>query len=229
MPLVALALSGCAGGQTGTEEWGKGTTGHGEPCDAHPSELAPDVGSPLGFALSDVVAAVSGTRSASLEWRSLEPDVEVAPEQGASSIELSLGNIGASGRFVHYTPKASAGDEVNTTCPPDELAFDAELSVLTAGGALAELRKVVVHVSQANRATIFLELPWSELRGSLRATPRTGLTLKDPVLDLELTATSTRGQLTGLLEQQSSDGASVGARYLTYACWPADAVECGQP
>ena len=227
---ATLSLFGCAGGQTGSEEWGGGgTTGEGGGCDAHPTELELNVVSPLGFAVADAVANVSGTRAATLEWRSLEPDVALSPENGESSIELSLGADPSSGRFVHYTPNASASGSLGLGCPGDEVAFDAELSFASAGGALAEQRRVVVRATSAEKASISFELPWSEIHGSLTATPRAGLTLRAPRLTTEIDAASVRGTLTGFIEEASGDGASTGARNVTYACWPAGSSECQNP
>jgi hypothetical protein len=180
----------------------------------------------LGFAVADVIANVSGPRSATLEWRSLEPEVVLSPENGESSIELSLSADPSSGRFVHYTPNASASGSLGLGCPADEVAFDAELSFASAGGALAEQRRVVVRATSAEKASIGFELPWSEIHGSLSATPRAGLTLRAPRLTTEIDAASARGMLTGFIEEASGDGASTGARNVSYACWPAGSSEC---
>ena len=42
-------------------------------------------------------------------------------------------------------------------------------------------------------------------------------------------AASVRGTLTGFIEEASGDGASTGARNVTYACWPAGSSECQNP
>lgn len=223
------SLAGCAGGQTGTEEWGgRGTAD--SPCEEQRTPLAPDVASSLGFSIADVVALTGPPRTSALQWNSLAPDAVVEPEQGISQIELELLPDVNSGRFVHYTPREIKGmAPTGVMCPNDDLAFDAELLLNTAGGALAERRKVVVRASSPEKAQVYAPLPWYALRGSMVVTPREGVSPTDPIISFEIDAQATRGKLIGMLEELSASRDETSARNVTYACWPAASADCATP
>jgi hypothetical protein len=226
---VSIALGGCLGGQTGTEEnAGGGTTkdpaeGGGAACDAHVTRLTPSETSPLGFALDSVLSAVTGARSAPLAWSEDPPELDFGPEHGLGSVELSLvENTVGEPRFVHWTPRA-LGPDVGG-CAPDEVQFDAQVSFVTVGGAFAERFPAVLHVTRPDTTRITLTLALDTLSGAFSVSPAPGVVTKAVVLDAELTAQGTSGTLRGQIEQTLGSVAS--ARSFTYACWPAGNASC---
>jgi hypothetical protein len=229
--LLSVALSGCLGGQTGTEEIGKGgTTDHpGEAssaaCDANVTPLAPGQASPLGFTADSVLPAISGTRAATLRWNEPPPELEFGPERGQSSVELGVVASSVGARFVHWTPRA-LGPDVGG-CAPDEVQLGAQISFVTAGGAFAERFPAVLHVTQSGAARLSLSLSLSTLSGAFNVSHAPNVATKTVVLDAEITPTSTSGTLRGQLEQTSGSTASV--RFFSYACWPAGDASCVGP
>jgi len=223
---VALSLSGCLGGQTGSESPTK--EGNDAPCEQVSTALADDAVSLLGFSVADAARVGSGPRSAAMFWGSLAPELSVAPEQGLSSVAVELIPKANSGVFVQYSLKEYAakkpGANVAVQCPASELRYRAELVIASAGGALNERRAVVARAQNDKSVSVYFELPSSELEGSLTVTPSAGVSVGSPVLSVELGAEQVRGSLGAVMEQQN--GTSVGARIVTYACWPTGLPDC---
>jgi hypothetical protein len=192
---------------------------------AQATKLVASDPSPLGFAASGVVSAVSGNRSAPLRWTEPPAELDFGPEQGLSSVELGVVVDAASARFVHWVPGEPGPDLVG--CAPDEVQLDALVSFATEGGAFAESFPAVLHATTFDAARLSLSLPLATLKGAFSVNPVAGGRTNAVVLDAELSAQATNGTLRGQLERTAGNTASV--LFFSIACWPADGPACASP
>ncbi len=221
---VALAVlaSACFGGQTGTEEVGKGTV-DSPACTPNPTPLAEHELSPLGFAPAELASLATGEHSATLLWNSPTSTLSFGPEQGESGIVLDLTLLPASARFVHYVEDAR-GSGVTIGCALDEVAVDATFTLTTLGGALQEQGTLTLHANAADRVGLDFSLPLTGLNGAFSVNFASKAVTKALRVSAEIDATGMRGTLSSVIEEQS--GAATSATAFTYACWPADDPAC---
>lgn len=135
---------------------------HGEDaaagCDEVKTDLAPGEVSVLGFSGADVLALVTGPRTATLEWA------------GGAQTEVTVEAMDAGGavRFVDSEPAEhdGGGMEAAAAMCEDRLEIDAVLRFATDDGAFAEEWSVVLNAEQAGSATFYVEFDPDVLTGT---------------------------------------------------------------
>jgi hypothetical protein len=230
------------GGQTGTEG-PQGTLNRGV-CEPEPTEIAFDDDG-LGFSASDVLEVAGGTRTAELAWeapatRELQPGVTLSfgPEQGQTSLELSVEYQGGPTRRVHYVlPESDAEGPViamDAVCPEDTLEVEVVVTARTAGGALDETFTTSLVAQDPQMATLSQSLELDALAGSFEvdlSAPDDGVSrsISALLLDARLVRGGMSGTLSGGVETSgdaSADGMESVSSYALVTCanWPADSV-----
>lgn len=165
--LAALSAAGClspqSSGQTG------GQVGDSS-CRESARVVEHDEQTPLGFSAADVLGWIEGTRTAPLAWKaetdqSVASAISVAPEEGASSIELTIESGDGSIRFVERAA-GSGGEDLPGLACSDTLELDVRVQVTTANGALRDVFDGQMVMGAAQHAELTLRLEPSELEGS---------------------------------------------------------------
>jgi hypothetical protein len=132
--LTAFASgSGCAGGQTGSED----VPGQ---CREQRTPLALSEASPLGFSAADVLSFVEGAHVATIDWQPI--DVTYGPESGSKELTLGVESLG-NARYV---------DRGQSACCFAAVQVDVRVTVRTNGGALRESFVTVLEAQRADAA-----------------------------------------------------------------------------
>jgi hypothetical protein len=245
-------LTGCFGGQTGGEFEGEGgadrvgAAGSGEivsasdnQCVIQSESLGFDEPSGLSFTGADVLAFAGGTHTASLLWSTSSAPATYGPEQGESSIEMTVLYTGGEVRFVHSetppqtgaggggrggSPNAgSATDLVAPVCQPDRLEIDVVVRLNTGGGALAEEFGGMLVANSPTLAQLVEELPLDALSGTFAVSMPEGYSTRALKVNASLQADSFHGVLWGQVNvpQPSNPNVKSGPLDIQYAQWPA--------
>jgi hypothetical protein len=234
-PACALWLTGCMGGQTGGEFDGGGEGpphAPGKPteygCKDTKTAVALFDSSRLGFSAADVLAYSAGNHAASLLWSTpaIVP-VRFGPEQGSSSLEMTIEHAGGDVRFVESEPAESGEGGTSSgaavVCGPDRLEIDITVRFATGGGALSESFAGVLVASVPGRAELSHDWPIDRLSGSFFVELPASYSAPKLSINAQLEPLSFRGNIWGVVEQQVGSGTdgSVGATHVIYATWPA--------
>lgn len=169
--LAALAATGCLSPQSSGQ-----TGGQVGDSSCRESKWVVERGeqTPLGFSAADVLGWIEGTRNGPLVWKA-ETDqsaagvITVVPEEGASSIELTIESTGGSIRFVERAAGSGTEDLPGLACS-DTLELDVRVQVTTANGALRDVFAGQVVMGTAQHAELTLRFEPSELEGNFVVT-----------------------------------------------------------
>jgi hypothetical protein len=233
---LGLLLTGCFGGQTGGEVVGAGgaqvVRDHevSAPlmCVDQVEALAFDEPSGLSFTGADVLAFAGGTHTASLLWSPNSAPATYGPEQGESSIEMTVLYTGGQVRFVHSesTTPPNAGqatDLLAPGCQPDRLEVDVVVRLSTSGDALAEEFAATLRANSPTVAQLLHELPLDTLSGTFAVSVPPGYSTRSLKVDASLQADSFHGLLWGQVDvpPPSREDPKSGPLDIRYAQWPA--------
>jgi hypothetical protein len=220
--LGALCLA-CEGGQTGGEYQGTVTD---SACGQTIRELALDDAGPLGFSGADVLAGVLGTHGSPLFWNADTTPVAIGPEQGESSIEISIEHSGSSGggvRYVDLEPSRADAVPSGATAAPsceDRLELPVFVRLSTGGGALAEQFAATLVASSADSAALSYVLVAEDVSGSFAVSAPAPASAATVFVDVKWDEQGFRGTLSGQLVEERRETASSSARLIIYAAWP---------
>ncbi len=222
--LAALAL-GCAGGQTGdlsgNTETGGGNSAGG--CIERRQKLGSfDEQTEFGSA-EQVLAYAEGSFEAPLTWRAPGEGQtwSAGPETGESRVVIEVAR-GQSAYLLTYEPEANdSGIQLGVGCPPPQLGVEAQVTVVTDGGALNESFETLLRTGSAGLATLQKGLDASSLGGTLElSSSAQGGKLVQLGLSATLMPEGTTGSLTAL--EQVDTGSVSGVRGALLAVWPDD-------
>lgn len=224
--VCVLACAGCADSGTSTgnpspkEDAGDrdmdgdsaGGLANGGYCEAGamtPLELDED--SPLGFAMTDILAFAEGTHEEAIRWNP-QPGLELSPESGQGSITIIVTASGAP-RFVE--PKQPEGGNALIDLPAVEggcvswIEIDVDVTVETSGGALDESFEAVLRAHDPRTASIYATLDPTKLGGDftvdITGSELEGFTLTDLYFEARFSQYGAGGTFRGLLEHRSDD------------------------
>ncbi|WP_437626938.1 hypothetical protein [Sorangium sp. So ce1151] len=163
--VTGVGLFGCVDGQGGPPQSGQigGVHGSEGGCDEEAEDIGADVVSPLGFSANEVIAALSGERSAPLTWA----------KGGSTTAAVSLGEL-VSARFVRSQPAKEgwpegSGPALLVDCA-DHLQIDAPLAFATEDGAFDESFTVTLRATQVDDARYYHDIDLDALQGSYEVT-----------------------------------------------------------
>lgn len=163
--LGSVVLFGCVeeDGDSGPMNGQIGGVHGGETCQEEEEPIGLDDASPLGFSAAEVIAAVSGERTAQLTWA----------KGGSTTATLSVGAPVAA-RFVESTvatgtPPNGQEPAIAVVCS-DYLEIDVPLSFSTEDGAFAETFSLTLRATQADTAAFYHSIDLSALEGSYQVT-----------------------------------------------------------
>jgi hypothetical protein len=189
-------------------------------------ELALDDAGPLGFSGADVLAGVVGTHTAPLFWNADTTPLAVGPEQGESSIEISIEHSESAGggvRYVDLEPTRVDAVPHGATAAPlceDRLEIPVFVSLSTGGGALAERFAATLVASSADSAALSYVLVAEDVSGSFAVSAPAPSSAPTVFVDVRWDDRGFRGTLSGQLVEESRGRASASARLIIYAAWP---------
>jgi hypothetical protein len=187
-----------------------------------------DAATALGFAPAEALALAVGEHASPITWGAGIDEtfgaVHVGPESGAGTLTVGITHAGGEARFIHSKP-AGAQDEGAFALCSDRVEVDVEVTLSTAGGALAESFPAALRATTARIATIRHDLPIAGLAGSLAVQAEPADTeVGDLRLDLGVHASGLFGGLSATVALHLDD--AVAATDLQVARWPGDAAEC---
>jgi hypothetical protein len=182
------SASGCAGGQTGSED----LPGR---CPEQRTALDLEEASPLGFSAADVLSFVEGEHVTTIEWQPL--DVPYGPESGKKELTFTVENLGHA-RYV---------DRGKNSCCFAAVQADVRVTLRTSGGALDESVVTVLeaHSPDAAWLQLLIEPP---LGGSLSFDPQA--LGAERFIRLELYARFEGGNFSGGLRAGFEDQSAAG-------------------
>jgi hypothetical protein len=237
---LALGLiAGCAGGQTGDlsgerddgpeQESVDGASG----CDVHKQLLGSfddmtDAGSAnqlLDYAEQSFEAPIGWKAPASGQsW-------SIGPESGQGTLHVDVVR-GDKAYLLTYSPHqntgSGAGIEIGMVCPPPQLGVEANVSVTTDGGALAESYDTLLRSSALGVAVFSVPFDPSAVNGTLTiSSSKPNAKLVQLSLDAALTTDGMTGKLAGIeqVELGSGPDGAVSGQPVTLAVWP-DSAAC---
>jgi hypothetical protein len=240
---LALLLSDCLGGQTGGEHDGMGgrgvTAGSDQQCQARIEALPFEAPSVIGLSGADALAAFGGAHTASLSWNETTEPLTYGPEQGASTIELTLVSASSPVRSVRYerqTPIGPAGTGASTAadaaepsgCAPDHLELDVAIQLTTGGGALSEAFDATLQVYSATNAQLSKQLDLLSLTGTFAVSVPEGYSTRELRVQASFADAVFSGQLSGELQGPEGSGLEerkASIQIIQYAQWPANSGE----
>lgn len=200
---------------------------HGEDaaagCDEVKTDLAPGEVSILGFSGADVLALVTGPRTATLEWTG----------GSQTTVTVEAVDVGGAVRFVDSEPAEHDGDgmEAAAAMCEDRLEIDAVLSLVTDDGAFAEEWSVVLNAEHAGSATFYVDFDPDGLEGAFALTDYMDPTEFDEVTSRVSGSVSETGT-TGMVQATGSktedapggDGTAM-AQIVEIGMWPVSEPE----
>jgi hypothetical protein len=129
----------------------------------------------LGFAAEDVLAAITAMRNQTLVWHPFE-DLRYGPEAGEQGLTIELVAQGTQVRVVDFEPlvrmqtsKLPQTSQDSPTAAPackDELQFEVEVVLKSAGGALDERFKATLRADGVDSVALAQRVDARDLGGS---------------------------------------------------------------
>ncbi|NVB41086.1 hypothetical protein G6O69_24820 [Pseudenhygromyxa sp. WMMC2535] len=227
LSLITLTLACTPDGDTQPDNLGSDAEGSYECVETATVLSSIDEVSALGFSAADVLAVAAGEHSSPMTWVDQIQDglveIEVGPESGESTIDLSLTHEGGEIRYIDSEP-AESDYEIDIDCN-DRLEIDVVAEVETGGGALAETLSVVLKAENIIQPYFQTALDLDALAGSMTVTTETpDLTIGAPSLQVGISSFGLNGTLTGMVELVS--GNAVAAGFVEYASFPGGSNDC---
>ncbi|XXY23091.1 hypothetical protein WME88_26100 [Sorangium sp. So ce216] len=200
--VAGVGLLGCVDGEGGPPQGGQigGVHGAEGGCDEEAEDIGADVVSPLGFSANDVIAALSGERSAPLTWA----------KGGSTTAAVSLGEL-VSARFVRSQPAKGGGPEgsgpgiaepaLAVDCA-DHLQIDAPLAFATEDGAFDESFSMTLRATQVDAGSFYHTIDLEALQGSYEVTEVDPAEFKEVTVHLSgtLSSSAVDGTISGMAE-----------------------------
>ncbi|XXY49087.1 hypothetical protein WME91_54680 [Sorangium sp. So ce269] len=200
--VTGVGLLGCIDGQGGPPQGGQigGVHGSEGGCDEEAEDIGADVVSPLGFSANEVIAALSGERSAPLTWA----------KGGSTTAAVSLGEL-VSARFVRSQPGQGGGPEgsgpgvaepaLALDCA-DHLQIDVPLAFATEDGAFDESFSVKLRATQVDAGSFYHKIDLEALQGSYEVTEVDPAEFREVLVYLSgtLTSSAVDGTISGTAE-----------------------------
>ncbi len=167
---------------------------------------------PLGFSAAHILGFARGEFSTSLLWTS-PADLTLGPESGRSQLSFQVAYNGGAIEFVRSRPMGE-----NSIDCFDHLRIGVGIRLRTDGGALDEYAEESLKAVTPFYASVSQALDPSMLGGTLEIVPANGQVTQLSA-EIAMSPLGTTGQIFSIIETTSS--ASVGARAVSYATWPA--------
>lgn len=212
LAVTGAGLSGCIDGAGGAPQGGQigGVHGSEGGCDDEAEDIGAGVASPLGFSAEDVIAALSGERSAPLAWA----------KGGSTTATVALGEP-VSARFVRSKPGEWSGPggaepALAVDCS-DHLQIDVPLAFSTEDGAFDETFTVTLRAAQVDAASFYHKVDLDALEGSYEVTEVDPAEFREVIVYLSgtLSSSAVTGRINGVAESHPSGSgpdATVSAR-----------------
>ncbi|MGK3994281.1 hypothetical protein [Sorangium sp. So ce1024] len=217
LAVTGAGLFGCIDAAGGGPQGGQigGVHGSEGGCDEVAEDIGADVASPLGFSANDVIAALSGERSAPLTWA----------KGGSTTATVALGEL-VSARFVRSTLGEGSGPggaepALALECS-DYLKIEVPLAFSTEDGAFDETFTVALRATQVDAASFYHRLDLDALEGSYEVTEVDPAEFREVTVYLSgtLSSSAVTGRISGTAESHPSGSgpdATVSARLFDVA------------
>ncbi|MGK3963734.1 hypothetical protein WMF38_06105 [Sorangium sp. So ce118] len=200
--VTGVGLLGCVDNEGGPPQGGQigGVQGVEGGCDEEAEDIGADVVSPLGFSANEVIAALSGERSAPLAWA----------KGGSTTAAVSLGEL-VSARFVRSQPAKGGGPEgsgpgvaepaLAVDCS-DHLRIEAPLAFATEDGAFDESFSITLRARQVDDASYYHKIDLDALQGSYEVTEVDPAEFREVLVYLSgtLSSSAAHGTISGTAE-----------------------------
>ncbi|WP_437931483.1 hypothetical protein WMF37_20235 [Sorangium sp. So ce291] len=211
--VTGVGLLGCVDGEGGPPQGGQigGVHGSEGGCDEEAEDIGADVVSPLGFSANEVIAALSGERSAPLTWA----------KGGSTTAAVSLGEL-VSARFVRSQVAEGGGPEgsgpgvaepaLAVNCA-DHLQIDVPLAFATEDGAFDESFSITLRAPQVDAGSYHHKIDLEALQGSYEVTEVDPAEFKEVIVYLRgtLSSSAVDGTISGVAESYPTESGPEGS------------------
>lgn len=224
--LMALALPGCAGSQTGGEVLDEGADG----CTIVSERvIEATAATSLGVKGSELLALLDGTFQATGTFAGSTGYATVSPDAGEMKVTVSFDVDATTLREIEREVKSS-GDTTELTFAPGacaaQVAVDVKVRVAFDNGALDETLSSTIYFDSNSLARTTLRLDPIKLHGTLEIRPKAeNLEIDSLTLSLALVRGSLSGKLDAVLA--SNDGEVATATANSLATFPSERCDAG--
>ncbi len=184
----------------------------------------------LGFSPAELIALAEGSRSAAMSWGEGVSEsiatVKFGPESGEGTLTAGIAYKGGEARHIASEPK-DTGELSNPEWGDcvDRVEVDVEVTLDSAGGALAEKFTAPLRASSPRVAFVEAALALDQLAGTFALTEKSDDVEVGPLnLELGVFAGGLFGGLSSVVEVGFED--SVAATFMNVATWPPGASQC---
>ncbi len=230
VPAILLLLSSAATGCVAEPEpLDFDGEANGSSCVDTPTVLSSvDEVSPLGFAAADVLSFAVGEHESPLFWRAhtSEDMVEVGPENGESTLSVSVTHDGGEIRFIDSEPADGEGGlEGEFSNCPDRIEIDVMAQIGSGSGALAESLPVTLTATHELLAHFSAAIEPEDMAGSMTVTSLDPQFDVGPIdFDVGISSYGLSGSITGMITAEMGDTAVAG--FVDYAVFPSEEQQC---